>query len=189
MHPRSVKAALQQFETGGLANKRRTLGLLLFSVSLQPNERHYLFNWFKFFEATRCFGETALISCIRQVVRNNSHGSLFSCVYGNIFVKYFGEGAGSNRCYLTIQGVPKITDKPVTIDTFRQNISSLKICPDQQLLLIWSLLDGNLRQMFSAQLVFLRGDLRWATRSPDLSICYFFLWGYLKKLNPGLCYD
>jgi len=26
----------------------------------------------------------------------------------------------------------------------------------------------------------LRGDIGWPARSPDLSLCYFFLWGYLK---------
>jgi len=39
----------------------------------------------------------------------------------------------------------------------------------------------KLRQMFPTHLVFLRGDLRWPARSPDLSICDFFLWGYLKE--------
>ncbi|XP_046663111.1 uncharacterized protein LOC124356010 [Homalodisca vitripennis] len=38
----------------------------------------------------------------------------------------------------------------------------------------------KLRQMFPARLVSLRGDLRWPARSPDLCICDFFLWGYLK---------
>lgn len=39
----------------------------------------------------------------------------------------------------------------------------------------------KLRQMFPTHLVSLRGDLRWPARSPDLSICDFFLWGYLKE--------
>lgn len=39
----------------------------------------------------------------------------------------------------------------------------------------------KLRQMFPERLVSLRGDLGWPARSPDLSICDFFLWGYLKE--------
>jgi len=39
----------------------------------------------------------------------------------------------------------------------------------------------KLRQMFPTRLVSLRGDLGWPARSPDLSICDFFLWGYLKE--------
>lgn len=36
----------------------------------------------------------------------------------------------------------------------------------------------NLRQMFPAHFVSLRGDARWRARSSDSSICDFFLWGY-----------
>lgn len=39
----------------------------------------------------------------------------------------------------------------------------------------------KLRQMFPARLVSRRGDVEWPPRSPDLSICDFFLWGYLKE--------
>jgi hypothetical protein len=35
-------------------------------------------------------------------------------------------------------------------------------------------------EMFPGRLVSLRRDVGWPTRSPDLSICDFFLWGYLK---------
>ena len=38
-----------------------------------------------------------------------------------------------------------------------------------------------LRRMFPGRLVSLRGDLQWPARSPDLSICDFFLWGHLKE--------
>ena len=37
-----------------------------------------------------------------------------------------------------------------------------------------------LRELFSGRLVSLRGDISWPPRSPDLSPCDFFLWGYLK---------
>ena len=37
-----------------------------------------------------------------------------------------------------------------------------------------------LREMFPGRLVSLRGDVGWPARSPDLSICDYFLWGYLK---------
>ncbi|PNF25374.1 hypothetical protein B7P43_G10917, partial [Cryptotermes secundus] len=33
---------------------------------------------------------------------------------------------------------------------------------------------------FPRQLISLRGDVLWATHSPDLTPCDFFLWGYLK---------
>ena len=38
-----------------------------------------------------------------------------------------------------------------------------------------------LRQMFPSRLLSLRGDIQWPARSPDLSPCDFFLWGYLKE--------
>ena len=38
-----------------------------------------------------------------------------------------------------------------------------------------------LRRMFPERLVSLRGNLGWPARSPDLSICDFFLWGSLKE--------
>jgi len=38
-----------------------------------------------------------------------------------------------------------------------------------------------LRRMFPGRLVSLRGDLQWHAKSPDLSICDFFLWGHLKE--------
>jgi len=34
--------------------------------------------------------------------------------------------------------------------------------------------------MFPRRLVSLRADIGWQARSPDLSMCDFFLWGYLK---------
>ena len=39
---------------------------------------------------------------------------------------------------------------------------------------------GILREMFPSRLVSLRGDIGWPARSPDLTPCDFFLWGYLK---------
>ncbi|XP_031357888.1 uncharacterized protein LOC116181640 [Photinus pyralis] len=38
-----------------------------------------------------------------------------------------------------------------------------------------------LREIFPERLVSLRGDVGWPARSPDLSICDYFLWGYLKE--------
>jgi len=38
-----------------------------------------------------------------------------------------------------------------------------------------------LREMFPGRLISLRGDVEWPARSPDLSPCDFFLWGYLKE--------
>jgi len=40
---------------------------------------------------------------------------------------------------------------------------------------------GLLREMFPGRLISLRGDVGWPGRSPDLSPCDFFLWGYLKE--------
>jgi len=37
-----------------------------------------------------------------------------------------------------------------------------------------------LREMFSGHVISLRGDIGWPPRSPDLTPCDFFLWGYLK---------
>ncbi|XP_057675297.1 uncharacterized protein LOC130905701 isoform X2 [Corythoichthys intestinalis] len=39
-----------------------------------------------------------------------------------------------------------------------------------------------LRQNFPGHLISLRGDLHWPARSPDLSPCDYFLWGYLKSI-------
>jgi hypothetical protein len=35
--------------------------------------------------------------------------------------------------------------------------------------------------MFPGHLISLRGDMGWPARSPDLSPCDFFLWGYPKE--------
>jgi hypothetical protein len=40
---------------------------------------------------------------------------------------------------------------------------------------------GILREMFPGHLISMRGDIVWPARSPDLSPCDFFLWGYLKS--------
>ena len=37
-----------------------------------------------------------------------------------------------------------------------------------------------LREMFPGRLISLRGDISWPVRSPDLTPCDYFLWGYLK---------
>ena len=37
-----------------------------------------------------------------------------------------------------------------------------------------------LREMFPGRLISLRGDILWPARSPDLTPCDYFLWGYLK---------
>jgi hypothetical protein len=39
---------------------------------------------------------------------------------------------------------------------------------------------GILREMFPSRLFSLRGDICCPARSPDLTPCYFYLWGYLK---------
>jgi hypothetical protein len=38
-----------------------------------------------------------------------------------------------------------------------------------------------LGEIFPGHLVSLMGDVGWPARSPELSICDFLLWGYLKK--------
>jgi hypothetical protein len=37
-----------------------------------------------------------------------------------------------------------------------------------------------LREIFPGRLISLRGDILWPARSPDLSPCDFFPWGYLE---------
>jgi hypothetical protein len=37
-----------------------------------------------------------------------------------------------------------------------------------------------LRELFPSRLASLRGDIGWPARSPDLTPCDIFLWGYLK---------
>jgi hypothetical protein len=38
------------------------------------------------------------------------------------------------------------------------------------------------RGMFPEHVIFRFGDVDWPARSPDLSACDFFLWGYLKEV-------
>ena len=40
---------------------------------------------------------------------------------------------------------------------------------------------GALLLLFPRRLISLRGDVEWPARSPDLSLCDVFLWGYLKE--------
>ena len=40
---------------------------------------------------------------------------------------------------------------------------------------------GALLLLFTGRLISLRGDVDWPARSPDLSPCDVFLWGYLKE--------
>ena len=40
---------------------------------------------------------------------------------------------------------------------------------------------GALLLLFPGRLITLRGDVEWPARSPDLSPCDVFLWGYLKE--------
>lgn len=37
------------------------------------------------------------------------------------------------------------------------------------------------RQLFGRRVISRNGDIAWPARSPDLSVCDFFLWGYLKS--------
>jgi len=37
------------------------------------------------------------------------------------------------------------------------------------------------RRMFPGRVISRFGDIPWPTRSPDLTTCDFFLWGYLKS--------
>ena len=37
------------------------------------------------------------------------------------------------------------------------------------------------REMFPQHLISRFGDVHWPARLPDLSVCDFFLWGYLKS--------
>jgi hypothetical protein len=36
------------------------------------------------------------------------------------------------------------------------------------------------QEMFPGHVISQRGDLPWPAWSPDLCVCYYFLWGYLK---------
>jgi len=40
---------------------------------------------------------------------------------------------------------------------------------------------NRLRELFGNQIVSLNEDIEWPPRSPDLTPCDFFLWGYLKE--------
>jgi len=38
-----------------------------------------------------------------------------------------------------------------------------------------------IQQIFGNRIISKNGDIQWPPRSPDLSVCDFFLWGYLKS--------
>ncbi|PSN52143.1 hypothetical protein C0J52_06461 [Blattella germanica] len=40
---------------------------------------------------------------------------------------------------------------------------------------------ATLRGLFPGRVISRRGDVEWSPRSPDLNVCDFFLWGYLKS--------
>ena len=42
-------------------------------------------------------------------------------------------------------------------------------------------INGCFARTLSAHLISLRGDIGWPARSPDLSPCDYFLWGYVKS--------
>ena len=44
----------------------------------------------------------------------------------------------------------------------------------------FSTCDGDFEGDVPRHLISLRGDIGWPARSPDLNLCDFFLWGYLK---------
>jgi hypothetical protein len=46
---------------------------------------------------------------------------------------------------------------------------------------------NTLKHLFSNRLISMRGDRTWPARSPDLSVCDFILWGYLKSLMYADC--
>ena len=46
---------------------------------------------------------------------------------------------------------------------------------------------GLLREMFPGHVVSLQDDIGWPPRSPDLTPCNFFLWGYLKAQAYQYC--
>ena len=45
----------------------------------------------------------------------------------------------------------------------------------------WGVVSNRLRELFGNQVVALNHDPEWPPRSPDLTPCDFFLWGYLKQ--------
>ena len=48
---------------------------------------------------------------------------------------------------------------------------------------------GALLLLFPGRLISLRGDVEWPARSPDLSPCDVFLWGYLKERFSNIVLD
>lgn len=44
-----------------------------------------------------------------------------------------------------------------------------------------------IKDMFSGHVVSFQGDIEWHPRSPDLTPCDFFLWGYLKSKVFQIC--
>ena len=47
--------------------------------------------------------------------------------------------------------------------------------------MVWTSEHRGFVLLFPGRLISLRGDVEWPARSPDLSPCDVFLWGYLKE--------
>ena len=43
------------------------------------------------------------------------------------------------------------------------------------------------RRLFGNRVISRNGDIAWPPRSPDLSVCDFYLWGYLKSVVYNTC--
>lgn len=84
--------------------------------------------------------------------------------------------------YTTLQIPPQMIQHFLTPGLRRKRINPMNV---------WFQQDGAtahaanasmnvVRNMFPGKLISRFGDVPWPPRSPDLSICDFFLWGYLK---------
>lgn len=72
----------------------------------------------------------------------------------------------------------------ISAGLYQWSILNSTVMPYLVVIMVWAgVYRGSLavlRQMFPGRLVSLMGDLGWPARSPDLSMCDFFFWGYLK---------
>jgi hypothetical protein len=68
---------------------------------------------------------------------------------------------------------PELARHPVTEDTFLQQYGDTSHTARDSM--------AAVRNLFPNHVISRYGDITWPARSPDLSACDFFLWGYLKS--------
>jgi hypothetical protein len=123
----------------------------------------------------------------RELVQKPLHSSKVTvgCVVAvfTIIGPYFFEDERGNACTLTSEHyahmlqdflIPRLQGLPVNKTTYFQQ--------DETTSHTAKIAMNILRPHFPGHLISRYGYIEWSTRSPDLSVCDFYLWGHLKSV-------